>query len=477
MAGAMHKMATPSRSPGPLANKVCLNCKLRKKKCDKTLPSCGYCADKGFQCQYNHDYPSHAFIGPNPHFLHLGEVSSAEAALSHEAKRIIGATGQFLDEISVRYFQGFHTYLPVMSRQRFHDMLLSFSSDSHADFSILLLSMCLVTYCPRPRQETKPLDMTALFLATKSLFSQAQALGRPSLTLIQAGFILAVFEYARGEPEHAFISIGAVGRMAYAANIKHPCSLPSRVSTDGEINALEEEHGNTWWGILLAERVFMCELDVLKQPIVSTIPRGVGWSGSPAGPYEGPSPSSRAVTVYLDGFRQATLATCLLDQMLGVLSAPSPEPNLAYLNDLDRNIQSFLTSTMHRYPVASGVHCGGITLSIRGLFAIHRQILVLLREPSSQFECPKEAYGTSRAALDTVTKIVADVAESRQHLAPYQMDALPPTYIYLARAGLSYINDECKPLPAGSWMWAAEKQLQQSLESLHARWNGIIPTA
>lgn len=61
---------------------------------------------------------------------------------------IIRAYGKFVDDVTVTYFRGVHRWLPVISRSRFHDRLVLLQSSAAADFSILLLSMCLITHHP-----------------------------------------------------------------------------------------------------------------------------------------------------------------------------------------------------------------------------------------------------------------------------------------------------------------------------------------
>ena len=61
---------------------------------------------------------------------------------------MIRAYGKYVDDITVRYFQGVHRWLPIVSRSRFHDRLVVFQSPPVVDFSVLLLSMCLITHYP-----------------------------------------------------------------------------------------------------------------------------------------------------------------------------------------------------------------------------------------------------------------------------------------------------------------------------------------
>jgi hypothetical protein len=65
-----------------------------------------------------------------------------------EVHDIIRATGQFVDDISARYFKGFHSHLPIISHSRFYNKLTTLGAAQASDFSVLLLTICLITYAP-----------------------------------------------------------------------------------------------------------------------------------------------------------------------------------------------------------------------------------------------------------------------------------------------------------------------------------------
>jgi hypothetical protein len=73
------------------------------------------------------------------------ELVVSEANLYRQVLHRIRETGQFVDDISTRYFQGFHQYLPVISRARFHGNLVTLGAVPSAGFSTLLLSICLAS--------------------------------------------------------------------------------------------------------------------------------------------------------------------------------------------------------------------------------------------------------------------------------------------------------------------------------------------
>ncbi|KAL4863314.1 hypothetical protein BDV12DRAFT_177661 [Aspergillus spectabilis] len=450
------------------AANVCQTCKARKKKCDKALPHCGYCTDKGLQCQYptRHASPNTLrslnvpYSNPNIDLLAqtpLGDtLPPVDITLCRQAQHIISATGQYLDEVSVRYFQSVHSYLPMVSRMRFHAQLLSFGASPQAGFAMLLLSMSLLTCHPSPdRPETTHLDVSTLYLAAKSLLCQAQTLCPPSLNLIQAGVLLAVFEYTCTEPEQAFLTIGVSTRMAYGAAVKRPTSLPTDVSTDSAMQ-LEDEQRNTWWAILICERMFLCELSDLTQPLLSVIPGYI----NPKKDDLNITPSGNPV---LSGFQNAAQATCLLDRVIHRISDIESDHKRAELDELDRTLRTFLTAMMHQFPAVTGGKCGAIAVAIRALFLIHRQILGHRTEYDG-------VWYTSRAALETISKIVVDIASSHQGLCTSQLDTLPPSCIYIVRAALGHLKETDRGLVADLSFSDAESHLQHSLDRFSDRW-------
>ncbi|KAI4858494.1 hypothetical protein F4820DRAFT_442346 [Hypoxylon rubiginosum] len=215
----------------------------------------------------------------------LLEPGATEANLYRQVLHLIRETGQFVDDISARYFQGIHRYLPVRSRTRFHKSLITLGAVPSAGFSALLLSICLATSSSRATN-TRPFDRRSLHLATRSFLAQVQVSFRPSIYLIQARLLLAVYDYMRGRPDDAFASIAGCARMAYAARLhlyNHPSLQPpgfqeaatnvdTDVDTDLQLEA--KEAANTWWGIAICERTFFCEVTIPEQPLVTVIPNG-----------------------------------------------------------------------------------------------------------------------------------------------------------------------------------------------------------
>lgn len=259
--------------------------------------SCGYDYDIPLLKGRSHDIPASTIVGgkafddlpvdfpsqrkksrpydgtvssqPFPSSIPAEPFASSQANLYLQIHGLIRQTGQYVDDVSARYFQSIHRYFPMISRARFHDNLITLGGTPPAGFSILLLAICLTTSSPelerRVRTTTdikRQIDRRSLYLAARSLFAQAQASFSPSVHLIQAGLLLAIYEYVIGRPDEAFTSIAACARMAYATRI-HLCScaLPpwpwtSMLSADADIHLKLQAHeaANTWWGVIICER-------------------------------------------------------------------------------------------------------------------------------------------------------------------------------------------------------------------------------
>ncbi|KAK6835030.1 hypothetical protein PG987_009724 [Apiospora arundinis] len=187
--------------------------------------------------------------------------------------QLIRASGRFVDDVSTSYFHGLHLYMPIVSRTRFHDSLVALGAIPSADFSVLLLSMHLVTLDSfvRDREEknhrphdsagsttigglAKPDTQQSLYMTTKSLFAQVQSTIPPSIRLVQAGMLIALYEYTQGEADQAFITISLCARLAYAARLHRSAGRCSDGWDRHGARPEALEASNTWWGIVIWER-------------------------------------------------------------------------------------------------------------------------------------------------------------------------------------------------------------------------------
>ncbi|KAH6617167.1 hypothetical protein F5144DRAFT_585644 [Chaetomium tenue] len=515
---------------------VCLTCKTRKKKCDKVLPSCGYCSGKRVQCTYtslptpstemgatspstsastNADTDTGTGASPaarNASGLRCAplaadvrftlntvpiEPSAAAASLYLEVNRLIRATGQFPDEIFTRYRLGIHSHFPVICLETFDNNLFTLETAPAPDFSVLLVVICLITYLPDPALQPAratnraTIDRATLHLAARSLFAQVRVASPPSVHLIQAGLLLAVYEYARRRPDDANASLAECVRMAYAAHIWRSASVsplqPPHASLNHSPTKLAtsclqaEEAANTWWGLIIFERTIFCDVTVPEQPLLAVIPSAnarlpsepaaLTQAGAP-----GPCPRSN-ITVSSEtslmsegvgGFGRAAQAALLLDRVLRSFQISSLDDRLVHLDGLDSALQTFLTVVLQQSHGEPGPFCAAISLALRALFTLHLHILDQPPQPvSAKFKSLDEWCGGSQAALDTITKMVVDIADSHEHVPTERMDSLPPSFCYTVLSALRHIRAKSR---ADTWLQEAEERLRVSLYRFDFRW-------
>ncbi|KAI9708023.1 MAG: hypothetical protein M1820_004227 [Bogoriella megaspora] len=399
-----------------------------------------------------------------------------------EVHSIIRATGQFVEDIIARYFHDLSRHLPIISRTRFYNNLISLGAAPADDFSVLLLAICLITRTPalgyRPEDDSpRPAEQQSLYLNAKSLFAQIQVSCPPSITLVQAGLLLAVYEYTHSRPDDAFVTIAGVARLAYAAGI-HTRQIPMtgaasrNIDTDSLLRA--EEAANTWWGIIICER----EVEVQSQPLLTTFPDSD--ARLPIEPrlldrldIESDALPNIALSCLtspqLGGFSRFAQATSLLDQVFKAFSIPDTDSRLLLLDRLDTSLHSFLSLVMPQCPGQEGAFCASINTAIRALFILHSQILSLRPQTvRALFRPIDDWHKRASEALDTITKMVVDIGETL--VADMStVDGMPPMWPYVVRAALKHLSSSSGRENNG-WMETAEEILKTSLSKYLRRW-------
>ncbi|KAL9487894.1 hypothetical protein ACSS6W_000171 [Trichoderma asperelloides] len=239
------------------APKACKFCRSRKKKCDKALPRCGFCArqappewssllvDQERLHAQAVDLPTILFLDPD--LLLLGQVETL-----HTVQAIPQIVLQFLgglDEIRLtadKFFGHIHQWMPFISKKRFYDLYMQPSFHSRPDVALLLLALKLITTLPLPHL---PNPRTALYHTVKHFYLEVES--SLSLLVLQAGILVALYELGHGIYPAAFLSIGKCGRYAHALGIDTSRTVPAtRVLTLVEV----EERRRVWWAIVILDR-------------------------------------------------------------------------------------------------------------------------------------------------------------------------------------------------------------------------------
>ncbi|KAL4866780.1 hypothetical protein BDV12DRAFT_172446 [Aspergillus spectabilis] len=401
-----------------------------------------------------------------------------------EVQNIIRSTGEFVDDLTARYFRDFHSHLPIISRARFQSNLLATGRPPSADSSVLLLTICLIAYLPKldplPRDRGTPhIGRQSLYLATKALLAQVQGSMEPSITLIQASLLLATYEYANRRPQAAVVTIAGCARMAYAARIHDT----RRHDMNGASGLEIEEAANTWWGIVIFERAFNCEVEGdLEQPMATILPSGdtrlpldrdILDRSDLDSPESIPNiPVACWTTTAVGGFGRAAQASCLLDQVLKGLVMPDLNTRLPLLESLDRTLQSFLALIFsHSSPGKMWPCCTALAITVRTLFTLHNHILNIPHQAvSANLRSLAEWKKSSLAALDTATTMIIDMA--KWHSATLPSDGAnntSPIHIYEIGAAVKHVRTRVhhgdSPWPGGT-----EEELRLYMERIQYQW-------
>ena len=253
------------------APRVCATCKARKKGCDKALPICGYCAQRGLTCLYeeasvaegravaggislwtNNQMPPVSLLDSRSAHSHF----TLHEALHQQLCDLFQITQCGFPEVCRRYFQSFHRWLPIVSEDLLANMVLTFR-DSHppADMSVLIMAMFLVTMNPSNDSVADSIPPYTLYLELRMSIARAQAKVTASSHLLQTGILLAAYEYACGKPHDAYISIGTCVRMSSILGIDKP-DLPTRGDcNDPTLRLMSLERQNIYWGMIMLERL------------------------------------------------------------------------------------------------------------------------------------------------------------------------------------------------------------------------------
>jgi hypothetical protein len=216
-----------------LATQVCQRCKIRKKACDKILPRCGYCTKHELECSYLSSAddavpaasappndPSHRVRGfACGHWLGNIGLDNTNDALAIPSDGIpileqlrnsilcsLNVTGQSILAIRDSFVGGIYRWLPIIAPWQLSDAELDGNRKPlPVDTLMLLLSMSLCTTKYSDRTQT-PGDWRhqSEYLVVKRFFALSQATAALTDTLLQAGMLVAVYEFASRQPQTAY---------------------------------------------------------------------------------------------------------------------------------------------------------------------------------------------------------------------------------------------------------------------------------
>ncbi|KAF4444198.1 hypothetical protein FACUT_779 [Fusarium acutatum] len=429
-------MSSPQRAP-----RVCRICKIKKKACGKELPICSYCFKRGFDCVYENDSDAPP-ISDNageifkPWSLTLFPMSISTATLdrtmAYHMHYLYKVVGRSPFQAGQRFLDNFQRWLPIIAPRRLHEHIeLSEQGLPGADVSVLLLAICLVTLRSGRDLDDPLLHHSAVHVTVKTLYAQVQAIMHTSIALVQTGVILSAYEYATGQIDLAFISIAACIRMTQVVGVDTTYEKLGAVQEETRLQATSE--WNLWWSIIVLERFILLEygdtsrrapMAACPSSDVPSLPSDTESNGEYIPTYCTMSSSTIRNLSGLSSFGRQAQAIYMLDRCLNETNQSEqghPDARLLKLQQLDKDLQERLSVFMTQTPHEPGLRCGTIATVIRSLYILHEKILSIAR--SLPVDADREGWmKSSEAALETITKIMIDVA--KHHLD------------YIARSGI-----------------------------------------
>jgi hypothetical protein len=150
------------------------------------------------------------------------------------------------------YFSSTHSWMTIVRRPRFIERVAAAKERAEAEVAILLLCMRLIA---------EPFDFAktdgdacrdTLYQAAKHLHGIIQASKGPSLELIQAGILIALFEHNAAMSNVAYNTLVNCHDMSQCLGIDTPYN--SSRSRYCHVSASEEERRRTYWGVVVLDR-------------------------------------------------------------------------------------------------------------------------------------------------------------------------------------------------------------------------------
>lgn len=293
------------------APQACLSCRAQKRKCDKALPGCGLCARVKRVCNYSFEpnssssseefqslqrkirrleaqldvYSSHGspvssdswrstsrtpasslnevedakqenHVMPSVFFLDGAAFISGRYQISRQYLQLPQVfedacpTATTIQGIVGAYFTSTHSWLPIISKERIHrDLSVPLESTS-PDFALLCLCMRLVgERLPQALQNPQ----TSFYLSVKEYHFQVESAGLLSVQILQAGILLAVYEFGQALFPAAYITIGRCAKIGHAMGIHYGANPPRMLHPPTTWTEMEER-SRIWWAVLLLDR-------------------------------------------------------------------------------------------------------------------------------------------------------------------------------------------------------------------------------
>jgi hypothetical protein len=176
---------------------------------------------------------------------------SLDVFLSRDLQDAYDTVKPKLISICNQYLDTMNAALPILIDAEFRKYLSDLDSPPEMDVRTLLLSVYLVTKMPT-QLPAGGSDLDNLYSALKPFYTHFTSTSRPSISIIQAGILIAIYEQGQAEDETAYLTLGLCARMGYAIGLHK--SLSEDLSLELGSRDVIETHKHVWWSLIIIER-------------------------------------------------------------------------------------------------------------------------------------------------------------------------------------------------------------------------------
>ncbi|VBB71664.1 Putative protein of unknown function [Podospora comata] len=296
MSNASSPVATSPQPDVQKASRVCLNCKRKKKKCDKALPSCSRCVESFQVCQHEDD-----IVAGNPvtaGYLYGGvssplgnpvqlprqsplawggslrpslvaSIRSADNINLYALQCVIDIldSRQGIEQTILAFFEGPNaSWFSIIDRSNFERLLEDFWTSPSAETCVLILCMSLISRPTISSPGPTPMGDT-VYQSAKTLLSLVQSQSsRPlSTSFLQAELLVAMYEYTQALPQQAYLSVGRCFQMSRALGWQDKSYWgPNNMATIPKILKL---HSILWWAMVYIDNHLHAAYQESKFPL------------------------------------------------------------------------------------------------------------------------------------------------------------------------------------------------------------------
>ncbi|KPM34772.1 hypothetical protein AK830_g11802 [Neonectria ditissima] len=195
------------------------------------------------------DHAAVSFLAPQV-FVDAGlELPRLDVPVPDSVRDMIGGTSD-IRHIAIAFFESIHSWMPIISKRRFHTHLLNPLSCRQTELS--LLAICMKLYCSPPPEYSD--GRTELYMIAKQFHFEVETAGLLSIHVLQAGIVIALYEIGQAVYPAAHLSVSACARYAAALGIdKLGLNLMGYGNRSRSWTEIEEMR-RVWWAVLMLDR-------------------------------------------------------------------------------------------------------------------------------------------------------------------------------------------------------------------------------